>query len=192
MSYPITNAVTTQLIARLSDAANNGADGWNAVYNSLAPGYGIPANMAIDFAGDTRASSKNFVLGDIDVTAWEETSAFNFPLMTLFGMRSINQNWQKFHLFSGDIDIGINVFLSWENTRVLLDFSPWADCVEEAMFTLLNRARNANPADQDWSEEVVYNGDLELKRSPIILAGESWRQLLAFKATFEGVERGET
>jgi len=69
-------------------------------------------------------------------------------------------------------------------------FEAIANCVEETMFTVFNRARNAHPGDQDW-DVVTYNGDLELNRSRVERENEYWGQVLSFTATFEVDQRGE-
>ncbi len=190
MAYPISKAVLDQVLARLTDAADNGADGWNAIYNGLASSYGLAADMAIEFTAADGASP-NFAMANVAARDWIKTSGFKFPFMTLFSIRSVNTNLEKYHQFAGSVDVGINVFLSWKVGRVKLDFESLANCVEETAFTLFNQARNAFPADQDWSDEVVYNGDLALTRSRVERGAEFWDQLMSFQAGFDVHQRGE-
>lgn len=191
-TYPITAAVLDQVLARLSDDVNDGVDGYNAVYNGLAPGYSINADSAILFTPTGNGASPNFAKVNVHPDDWINSSAVKFPFMTLFGSRSVNQNKQKFHQFSGTVQIGLNVFWSWRSSRILINFDAYAACVEETVYTLFNRARNADQGDQDWGPDVVYNGDLELTPSTLARGEEYWSQLFAFRATFEVDQRGET
>ncbi len=61
----------------------------------------------------------------------------------------------------------------------------------ESMVEVINRARNAFPGDQDWTEAVTFNGDIEMVPTEIILGGGFWKQLLQFKLTFEVDQRGD-
>ncbi len=193
MSFPITTLVLDAIETKLSDDA----EGINPVFNALAAGYGLTppdpnATLAINFVADTAGASNNFVRANIDPDEWEARGAYKFPLVTLFGARSTNKNYQKFHQFSGDVQVGLHVFLSWRQSRLKIDFQSYADCMEETVVTLFNRARNAFPIDQEWGDGIVYNGDISLTRSRIGKGGEGWSQLLAFQAEFQVDQRGTT
>lgn len=191
-SYPVTGAVVDAVYYRFT--AND--EGFNETFNRLAPNYGVPATMAIMFAPGSNAASPNFAKANVDPEVWLTSSATSFPFMTLFGNGIRNTNETKFHQFSGAVEIGVNVFLSWPTGRVLQDFTSLAACVEETMLTLFNRARNANPDDQDWdfpgeNVDVVYNGDIYMTPSRVERGEESWKQLLAFRASFRVDAKGE-
>lgn len=179
-----------QITTRLAD------DTWglNATYNALAPSYDLPeesATLAIDFA-PASGKSKNFALANVSPKEWEGSGAFSFPLITLFTNDAENQNLQKFHQFSGPVSVGLNVFLSWRENRLKLSvFEPVAWCMEEAVLTVMNRARNAFPIDQDWGEVVVYNGDIGWSKSRVERGGQFWVQGIAFKILCEAIQRGE-
>lgn len=174
---------------RLRFADDDG--GLNATYNALAPNYGIPADLAISF-NPADNKSPNFALADVSPEDWYESGSARFPLVTLFAHGLENRNWQKFHQFSGDVHVGVNVFLSWSEPRLKLTrFEPTAWCWEETMVTIFNRARHSFPSDQDWTESIVYNGDIGLKKTPVKRGAKFWEQALMFYATFVVDQRGD-
>ncbi len=193
MAYPISKAALDAVFFRLT--ANN--EGFNETYNALASSYGVPANMSIVFSPTPPAPSPNFSRGNVSPLDIVETSAVKFPYVTLFVDRIFNENTQKFHQFSGVVSVGLAVLLSWPEGRVLPDFESQAACVEETVVTIMNRARNAHPGDQDWGDlegsgaDIVYNGELEGTRSRVERGNQFWSQLLLFRMTFEVHSRGE-
>lgn len=187
MAFPISKLVIDQIVQRFADETY----GFNATYNALAPTYGVAADMAIDFA-PVDNKSKNFVLANVAPQDWISTGAFRYPLLSLFTAAAANENRQKFHQFSGSVEAGLNVFLSWKEERLKLAvFEPKAWCVEETVCTVLNRARNAFPIDQDWGDGVVYNGGVSWQKSRVERDNEFWGQVIAFRMQFEVDERGE-
>lgn len=192
-SYPVTKGVLNAVYTRLT--ANS--EGFNETFADIAPSYGI-ATTAVNFTfTPVQGSSPNFAMGNIDPEDWQQTSPFKYPFMTLFGTRSTNQNEQKFHQFSGEVGITINIFLAWKQGRVLENFTDLSGAVEDTMYNLFNRARNGHPGDQDWwgadfdDTGIVFNGDISMQTSRIERGGEFWRQLLAFPMTFEVHQQGE-
>ncbi len=185
--YPVTRTATDAVLTRLS---MDDPDGFNGVYNVLASDYGVASDMGIIWTPDGGAASPNFARANVSPADWTHASAFKFPFVTLFGEYSVNNNAQKFHQFAGWVTVGFNVFLSWRAGRVLIDFEGTSACVEETVYTVLNRARNADPGDQDWGETLAYNGDLSMTPSRLERGEEFWQQLLAFKMKFEVLQRG--
>lgn len=181
-AFPISQLVIDAVFARLS----NDTQGFNATFNGLATGYGITERMAIQFT----EPSPNFAMVNVDPEDWSQTSGFKYPLLTLFSKKSINMNWQKFHQFSGDVTIGLNTFIDWKQGRVKVNFESYANCVEETLYTIFNRARNAFPGDQDWGEDIVYNGNFGIVKSRVERAAEFWRQGLFGEAEFTVDQQG--
>lgn len=177
----------TAILQVLNRLANPG-DGLNATFNAMAPiePFSITSaaltSMQIDFASP---QSKNFVLGNLDFSDVEETSPFKYPLVMLYTTSSSNQNNNKFQAFSGPVNVGIDVFLSWKNNGVLRDYESYANCVISAVYTIMNRSRQGVEADQNWSAEVVYNGDIGSVKSLIKRAGDNWLQRIKFTMAFE-------
>lgn len=191
MGYPMSGAVIEQIVTKLS----NSSWGLNATYNALAATYSLPAEsatLAINFA-PTNGKSLNFALANVNPKDWEGTGAYQFPLVTLFTDGGANENHEKFHQFSGPVHVGMNVFLTWRENRLALSvFEPVAWCMEEAVVTVFNRARNAFPIDQDWGQVAVYNGDINWAKSRVERGGAFWLQGIAFKLLFEVNQRGDT
>lgn len=191
-AYPVGKAVVDEIQIKLSDDTS----GLNATYNGIAASYGVPADLAIDWVGGVKKKSKNFVLANVNPDDWTGSGAFEYPLITLFTEGGVNQNDQKFHLYSGPVHVGMNVFLSWDEARLKLDrFEPTAWCMEDAITQVFNRARNAFPVDQFWNAtdngDVAYNGNIMWQKSRVEQAAGFWRQALAFKFIFEINQRGD-
>lgn len=189
-AWPVSQVTIAAIQERLADDTY----GLNATYNGIASFYGVPADLAIDWTGSDNSTgkSRNFALANVSADQWQETGAFDFPLVTLFTDGAENQNQQKFHLFSGPVEVGMNVFLSWKQARLKLAvFEPMAWCIEDAVTQVFNRARNSFPGDQDWGVQVVYNGNISWKKSRIEIANEFWGQLIAYKFLFEVNQRGD-
>jgi len=181
MSFPISSEVLSQIYTRMADDNY----GLNTTFNSLATGYSLTQRFAINFTADAVGSSNNFVMADVDPGEWQKASSFRYPLVTLFVDYSENENLQKFHMFSGTIVAGLNIFVEWTQTRIGLEFEKYTNCVEEAVYTVMNRARGAFQGDQDWGRLAVYNGNLQLKKSRLQRGASFWIQALQFRATFE-------
>lgn len=178
MIYP-EKLVIDAVLARLSDPL----EGFNATFNDNAATFdGVAANMAIDF---TSAPSKNFVLGDVDPSDFEQTSPFTYPMLTLFATRVRNTNRVKFNTFSGIVTCGFNVFVTWRNNNVKRDFESYAHAVTSTGLWIMNRARLSEPSDQDWGLNVVYNGDVEVVRSAVKPGKDNWFKQIGFQMTFE-------
>lgn len=191
MSFPVSGEVINAIVTRMSDATF----GFNPTFNALAAGYGLTgpqATMAIDWTG-TASKSKNFVQADVDATEWEESGVFQFPMVTLFSKSGRNENQQKFHQWSGPVNIGMNVWLSWREERLKVSlFEPLAWCVEETVITVMNRARNAFPGDQEWGDgTIVYNGGIGFNKTKIGRGAQFWAQLMMFDFEFEVHQVGE-
>lgn len=187
MSYPVSKEVIAQMIMRLADETY----GLNATYNGLAPGYGISADLNIVF-DPTDKKSMNFAIANVTDTDWIGSGAFKYPLVNVYTERAVNENLQKFHQFSGSVVAGVNVWMSWREDRLKIDkFEPTTWCMEEAIITVFNRARNAFTIDQDWGDFVVYNGNIDMVKSRVERGGQFWKQLLKFTLAFEVNQRGE-
>lgn len=195
MSYPVSKGVLDQVFERLSAEDADGVGGFNTVFNSLASGYeltGPRAAMAITFVPATGKRSPNFFRGNLSGDDIIASTTIKFPFITMFPISSVNENLQKFHQFSGTVAMGMNIFLSWkEDDANGVDFNAYAMCVEETMYTVFNRCRNASPGDQDWTDSITYNGDLTCQLGRVIRGEEFWGIQLGFTATFEVDQRGE-
>lgn len=167
ISFRIRNQVKTRLAAV--------SDGFNVTLAALASTYSITP-FSITFG----ANSRNFFQGQINPRQLEETSSIKYPLMTLYSLRIDDDNEQKFQLFSGLVQIGIDVHVDWKSGNAIPDFELMGDAIEDAIVQIMNRTSN-----QAWDFETVYNGNVSCTRYPLQLAAGSWRQTLRFGLKFE-------
>lgn len=158
------NGFTPRLIAALADASQD-----------------IPLGWKLPVVFDN--SARNYISGDVAPEDLDSTSNVTYPFVSLFSLRAVNENQQKFQAFSGPVYLGLNVFLSWGASRLLPDFESIADCVEEAVIATFNSAQTIA-----WTYNrggLVYNGDISCDRSRLSKDAENWFQTLAFKLTLE-------
>jgi hypothetical protein len=159
--------------ARLSDAAM----GFNAKYAAIQDSYQTP-DIAIDWSAD----SINFGWGPVPIDLIEETSPLRYPLLAIMadrGQQDPPQQRIKYKQFSGKIQANVWVHLSWEDEQVT-DFETWPEAVIDAMYSSINDPTLPNK----WGTGVLYNGDLNFVKGPIVMAGRNWRRTIAFPSTF--------
>lgn len=156
---------------RLADPAT----GFNANLESVASDYGI-APFVIDWSD----KSKQFFQGFLAPDDLDETTASKYPMVMLFAINSANQNFQKFALFSGVVVIGLDFHLSWRATNAK-NFEDLSDAVEDAAYATLNGTDF-----QAWgAPTVAFNGEVQMQKRPLEMAGEHWRQTISFRLTFQ-------
>lgn len=170
----ISKAVRTAVLAKLSDPSA----GFNAnLATAIGSGdYGDAAAFTIDWS----ANSRQFFQGALGPDDIDESTPSQYPMVMLYSISSANRNLQKFTEFSGLVNIGLDFHLTWKDARVLAAFDDLGDAVEDAVFATLN-ARAA----QTWNAPIAYNGDLAASRARLEMAGEFWRQTIAFRSSFE-------
>lgn len=170
----ISAVVRDAVLARLSDPAT----GLNANLAAVAgEAYGLTEDYSIDWG----PKSKQFFQGALLPGDVEDSVAAKYPMVMLYTTGSRNQNLQKFTLFSGIVDIAVDVHLSWRAGAALRDFESLGDAFEDAIYKTFN--------DSAWAASyglpIAYNGDLQMTKRPLEMAGEHWRQTLQFSLTFE-------
>jgi hypothetical protein len=167
----ITRVMRAGIRARLAHEET----GFTPLFESQLDDMGItlPTNfkLPINFENDSR----NFFMADITPEDFERTTGFTYPMMTLFAISSANQNKTKFHAFSGEAAMGLNLYISWPQTRAIVDMEDVCDAAESALYETFNAG-----ALLDWSQlhdtRLVYNGEFSLARSKTVKGAESWRQ----------------
>lgn len=165
----ISKAARDAVRARLAD----GTAGFNAQLAAIAGAYGITPFL-VDV---NRNLFESFVHPD----AIEAASPVKGPVFCLYSMSSVNQNLNKFGLFSGVVTIGLDVHLSYSAGNTLKNADALADAVEDAMVRVFNAADWAGA----YTEPLAYNGEIALQRRPLEMAGQHWRQTLSFRLTFQ-------
>lgn len=170
----ISGEVRAQCFNRLASSTT----GFNPLYAAqvtLNPSQLKP--VVIDFT----SPSNNFLFGQIgDADRLEQTGFLKYPFVNMYTLESGNGNLEKFNSFAGQIRVGIEFWLSFPQQRQLFDFEAIPDAVEAVMYYIFNRQD-----DQDWTNNVVYNGQMSSRRSPLVFAGENWRQRVGFSLIFQ-------
>lgn len=166
----ISKYVRDALKAHLSDSNT----GFNARLGVIAPDYGIDP-WEVDWS-DT---STNFIFGQVDPQAFEESSVFTYPLVTIDTVRSQNTNAIKFHTFSGPVIAVIQVHHSWPDESVIADFASFVDATEDAVIACLN-----DRDQQVWAPNLAWGGQVAAQRGAIRMGGLGWLQSLTITCQF--------
>jgi len=124
---------------------------------------------------DFSRTSRHFIQGNIPPQLLDQSTAHDYPCMTLCTLRAQNFNSPVGAIFGGQMEALIMVYLSFENSEVLNDYESYADCVEDAMFTMMNDADHLPLA--PW---VQYSGRMTCTRNIVVSGGENWLAALAF------------
>jgi hypothetical protein len=167
----ISKAIRDALKAQLSA----GTTGFNDRLAAIAATYEIEP-WTVDWTRD----STNFIFGRVSPQAFEESSVFTYPLVTIDTMRAQNTNRVKFATFAGQVVAVIDVHHSWPEGSVLADFASLVDATEDAIIATLN--------DQDtqvWPPGVLWAGRVSVERGRIAMGGLGWIQTATFVCTFE-------
>jgi hypothetical protein len=163
-----------QVVGILSDATI----GFNANYAAAYGLYsGAPATV-IDFT----STSMSFFTGRLAVDDIMASGACKFPMVVVYSSVGTNQNTQKFTTFAGLVKVTVDVHLSYKASQPPKNMEAWPDAVEHAMVNVFNQ-----PAFQNRSNNLVYNGQIGYERGQLIHGAENWLQSLRFQLTFEVV-----
>jgi len=169
ISKLIRDAVKTQLAASTT--------GLNDRLAALAASYATDPYVI-----DWSATSPNFIFGRVNPVAFEESSVFIFPLLTIDTVRTQDTRRIKFATFAGPVVVTIDVHHSWPQESVLGDFASLVDLTEDAVISTLNDQNH-----QVWPGNVLWNGQITLQRGAIAMGGYGWLQSLQFICNFEVV-----
>lgn len=174
----ISRLVRMAVYNRLSDAEI----GFNAQYAAIQQAYGTD-DIVIDFGPDAEEdATRNFGWGAIPADLIEGSSAFEYPMLCIgadVGRQDPAQQRIKFMRFSGQVIATILVHVSWDESQIT-DFDTWPDAVIDAMYSSINNPQLPN----NWGAGVLFNGDLDWAKGPILMAGRHWRRTIRFQAIF--------
>ena len=179
MAQLLAGAIRPAIAARLSDAQA----GYNAVMQGLAVNAGLGLPPQIDFS-----SAKNFFQAYCDPELLEENTPFDFPLMLLYHITSVNQTAnsarEKWSTFDGNVTFGIDVCHSWNMETVdAAIFENTADLVEATMIEVFNSHDATKPL--VWTPpNVRWSGVLTHQKFPVMLAGKGLLMQQKFQLTF--------
>ena len=175
----IIQAPYAAVLARLSDPVL----GFNAKYAPLVGTYiqrdGSPIPLiTFDFSN----TSNNVVWGTVAPDLVISTSPFVYPLLTIDIVRAPQYAEGRrlvFHQFSGQVNVIIQVHLSWAQSEIT-DFTTWPAAVIDAMFDSVN-----TPSYPIQAKNVTQAGDLVPTLSPVTDDGENWRRTISFQTTLQ-------
>jgi hypothetical protein len=168
----ISLAALTALLTRLTDAET----GFNANLAAVAPTYGIEPYV-VDWSQTTSA---NFLIGQVDPNALEQSSTFTYPFTTVDTGLVVDDARVVSAVFAGTIALVIEVHISLESEDFPRYLTPLAQAIEDAMFATVN---NRDEIGVYMSALLTYNGKWTLQKSSIQFAGNNWRRTLRFTAS---------
>jgi hypothetical protein len=168
----VSQQVLTAVFTRLSDPAA----GFNPGIVNNAPNYNLPPNFVqLDFTG----TSSNFYFAQIDPALLETTGLINYPFGCLYIKESAQTGEQRFTQFSGIVRCIFEVHLSWVPIKGLQNHEAYSCCVEDVVIDVINRVQN-----QNWGKPLVYNGQIQTKRGPLIYGAQNFKQVVGFSMMF--------
>jgi hypothetical protein len=181
VSFKISRAARAAIKSRLADPAN----GFNPLLLAAFSDAGVQPPIGTRLPIDYSAGSKNFFQANIGPESLLDSTPVTLPFQTLFTMSAEDRKLEKFWTFAGPVVIGINCFWSWKATAAMNDMEVVGDCYEEALVQVFNSTAAAPGGGviADWSNRanmagvnLVYNGDIVVRRGPLAMADENWQQ----------------
>ena len=175
LSSPVSARVREAVLIQVTDPAIGIMKTLDGI--RLRDGLIDPRIYLIDFTPG-KAQFFESALGPDDL---EATTPVKYPLCTLAVSRATNKNIEKNRTFSGVVYLDLIFHLSWSQNKAPEKAEIYPDAFEEACFFCFN-----DPHNQGWATPLVYNGDLDFVRSPVMAGkGENFRQSMKAALTFE-------
>lgn len=170
MSAVTRKRIRDAAVGALSDVVT----GFNARLAALATDYGITP-FVIDFG----PTSRNFLQSYLSPDQVDFSNVATYPAMVVYTASSENTNIEKFRLFSGQVELYIDVYLRYRQSLESRDTESIADAVEDALTQILN-----DPL-MPWPATVAYNGGFRSPREPLALLGDGYEQRIPVQLLFE-------
>ena len=167
ISEPVLNAIQS----RLADPSI----GFNPTLAAFASQLGLPTFVQLNFT----PQSQNFYRAQLDTSLMESSGILTYPFACLYVKESAQQNIQKFNEFSGQVQVVLEINLSFTSIRGTQNSEAYCNCVEATVMHVINTV-NA----QNWSP-LVYNGQARCRRGPLSFAATNWKQVCGFSFIFE-------
>lgn len=164
--------VLDAVYARLSSST----DGFNPGIANNAPNYSLSSSF---IQVDWGVNSKNFYFAQIDPELLEKSGILTYPFACMYIKETGQTGEQRFTQFSGLVRCIFEVHLSWTNIRGKQNHEVYLNCVEDVVFDVINRVEN-----QNWGKPLVYNGNIQAKRGPLIYGAENFKQVIGFSMLF--------
>ncbi|MGE5568543.1 MAG: hypothetical protein ACM3S5_05835 [Rhodospirillales bacterium] len=168
----ISRRVREAVVRRLADPST----GFNMKLAAVAYAYGIQP-----FSIDWTANSKNFFRGFVDPNDVDESTPSRYPLVMLYSMTSSNDHDSMPRLFSGKVVLGLDFHITWRAGNALKNFEDLGDAIEDAVYAVFSDGNWP----QTWGAANAVQVAIALTKRPVEMGGESWRQSLMFRLTFQ-------
>jgi len=151
--------------------------GFNPRLSTVVDSYGIKG-FTIDFG----AKSKSFFQGYLNPADIVQTTTTPPNFMILYGMKSENQNLEKFLTFAGAIRFGIDTCISFPSAQAPGAADDIIDAVESTLYTVFNSSAN-----QSFFSPygIIYNGAISMRRNPVGMVKQNWGQVLHTEVDFD-------
>lgn len=170
----ISNLVRGASLSKLADSVT----GFNAnIVAAIATGnYGTEPATAIDFV----SIGKSFFVGQLTPGEIDDSTPSVYPMGFIYTTRTRSTKAQKFNLFSGMVEIGLEFVVEWPQSRATPNFELRGELYEDAVIKTFN-----DPSFTPFLPVTVsYDGDITMSRSKVSEAGENWQQTFIFRLAF--------
>lgn len=170
MPVQISSAARGAVLARLADAVY----GFNARHADAAASVGAQP-VVVNWGANSKQLFQSFLSAD----AIEDTTAIAWPVVCVYAARSLNRNRAKYNVFSGEVQVYVDIHWASKSSSAPRDAEREIDAIEDALVACFNAA-------PDWGgDDIVYGGDIEIQRLPLLKASSSWRQTIRARLTLE-------
>lgn len=149
--------------------------GFNPTLGTIANDYGCTP-----FTIDYRTTSNNFFTGYFTSKNLLDTSNISLPMQCLYTLRAMNTNSEKYAVFAGTLDLGIDTYISFGKSGAPRDTDTVADAVEATLYNVFHQEAN-----MPLYGNVTYSGDLTVTRFPLQQSGTNWLQLVQARLSCE-------
>jgi hypothetical protein len=172
MAASISKRVRDLVRARLQSSG-----GLNAEFSSRYSDHGLADPPVINWDVEAR----QFFEANINFDDAVENDSPVTPCVFLYVAGTDNARQVKFRIFSGTVQVQVDVVIEMPASRAPELLEDYADLVEESLLFCFN-----NPA---WTEvqsgPVSYNGEITTERTAAVKDNSSnWRQVISANITF--------
>jgi hypothetical protein len=170
--------VRSQVTARLATQAS----GFNYWLAQACENYASrPVPYAITWTQPTTNFWNSYVSSeDLD----KSSTPGDGTICLIYGVRFENMvgTVQKFTVFSGVVEIGVEFDIAWDSDEIPKDTESLADATDDAMIQTFNSSAYFG----SFGGGVLWNGNIEVAaRGQLRESGTGWRQRIPYRLTFE-------
>lgn len=156
-------------------------DTFNSTMEIVSPSYNLDP-LLLEFP-DTiyDENTLSVVLGKLPPTLIEEMGVTQLSKVCIYPDGIVNNNFEKPRDFSGVVQIGLDFYLEWAQGCIKQNFSTMYLLLEDVLLDTFSLIE-----EQNYGPQIVYNGDFNLRPSPLQEGQQSsYRQLASLRMTFE-------